>query len=270
MSRRSPLVNVMASAADKAARNLRRDFGEVEHLQVSKKGPADFVSEADRRAEKILLEELQKTRPRFGFLMEERGIIEGAQADTRFIIDPLDGTTNFLHGLPHWAITIAVEERGEIIAGITYDVLKDELFWADRGNGAFVNGQRLRVSSRKSLNTSLLATGIPFMGIPDHGPFLAQLRAFMPQVAGIRRFGSAALDLAYVAAGRFDGFWEMNLKPWDMATGLLLVREAGGFVTDLKGGGQILETGHVIAANAYLHKPMLATIKAAGGAQAAK
>lgn len=264
MSRRSPLVNVMAAAADKAARNLRRDFGEVEHLQVSRKGPADFVSEADRRAEKILFEELQKARPRFGFLMEERGVIKGAQDDTRFIVDPLDGTTNFLHGLPHWAITIAVEERGEIIAGIVYDVLKDELFWADRGNGAFVNGQRLRVSSRKNLSDSLLATGIPFMGTPDHGPFLKQLGAFMSQIAGIRRFGSAALDLAYVAAGRFDGFWEMNLKPWDMAAGILLIREAGGFVTDLEGGGNIFETGHILAANTDLHQPMLAIIKAAG------
>ncbi len=269
MSRRSPLVNVMAAAADKAARNLRRDFGEVEHLQVSRKGPADFVSEADRRAEKILFEELQKARPRFGFLMEERGVIEGTQDDTRFIIDPLDGTTNFLHGLPHWAITIAVEERGEVIAGIVYDVLKDELFWADRGNGAFVNGQRLRVSSRTNLSDSLLATGIPFMGTPDHGPFLKQLSAFMPQVAGIRRFGSASLDLAYVAAGRFDGFWEMNLKPWDMAAGILLIRESGGFVTDLKGGGKIFETGHILAANANLHQPMLATLKAVNDAQTA-
>lgn len=261
MARRSPLVNVMAAAAEKAARNLRRDFGEVEHLQVSRKGPADFVSEADRKAEQTLLYELQKARPRFGLLMEERGIVEGEQKDTRFIVDPLDGTTNFLHGLPHWAITVAVEERGEITAGIVYDVLKDEMFWADRGNGAFVNDQRLRVSGRSTLSSSLLATGIPFMGTPDHPEFLAQLGAFMPQVAGVRRFGAASLDLAYVAAGRYDGFWEMNLKPWDMAAGILLVREAGGFVTDLKGGGRIFESGHILAANTHLHQPMLKTLR---------
>lgn len=255
MARRSPLVNVMASAANKAARNLRRDFGEVEHLQVSKKGPADFVSEADRRAEAILFDELKKARPRFGFLMEERGVVEGDDASTRWIVDPLDGTTNFLHGLPHWAITIAVEERGEIVSGIVYDVLKDELFWADKGNGAFVNDQRLRVSGRSTMASALLATGIPFMGKPDHPVFLAQLAAFMPEVAGVRRFGSAALDLAYVAAGRYEGFWEQDLSTWDMAAGLLLVREAGGFATDIKGGSRILETGSIVAANPALHQP---------------
>ncbi|GAK33475.1 inositol monophosphatase [Iodidimonas nitroreducens] len=264
MARRSPLVNVMAAAAEKAARNLRRDFGEVEHLQVSQKGPADFVSEADRRAEQILYTELKKGRPRFGFLMEERGEVEGEPGESRWIVDPLDGTTNFLHGLPHWAITIAVEERGEIVSGIVYDVLKDELFWADKGNGAFVNDQRLRVSGRSTLAQSLLATGIPFMGKPDHPAFLRQLAAFTPEVAGIRRFGSASLDLAYVAAGRYEGFWESDLQKWDIAAGILLVREAGGFVSDLKGGAQMLQNGTIIAANTHLHLPMLKILRGAG------
>jgi len=263
MGRRSPLINVMVSAVMKAARGLRRDFSEVEQLQVSKKGPADFVSEADRRAEQTLFEELRRVRPRFGFLMEERGDVGGEAGEPRWIVDPLDGTTNFLHGLPHWAITVAVEERREIIAAVTYDPLKEELFWAERGSGAFVNDQRLRVSARRSLSNALLATGIPFRGRPEHTRFLTEMAAFMEQVAGIRRFGSAALDLAYVAAGRYDGFWEGHLSPWDMAAGLLLVREAGGFVTDLSGKRQIFETGGILAANPEIHAPMLGVLEAA-------
>ena len=261
MSRRSPLVNVMVSAAMKAARGLRRDFGEVEQLQVSRKGPADFVSEADRRAEQVLYDELHRARPQFGFLMEERGVVAGMDAGTRWIVDPLDGTTNYLHGLPHWAISIAAEERGDIVAGIIYDPLREELFWADRGAGAFLNDQRLRVSARTSLGTALLATGIPFKGRPDHDPFLAEMRAFMCEVAGIRRYGAASLDLAYVAAGRFDGFWESGLGPWDMAAGILLVREAGGFASDLDGGRRIFDSGGILAGNDKIHAAMLKILK---------
>ncbi|GAB4130661.1 MAG: inositol monophosphatase family protein [Rhodothalassiaceae bacterium] len=264
MARRGPLVNVMAAAAEKAARVLRRDFGEVEHLQTSKKGPADFVSEADRRSERILYEELSRVRPGYGFLMEERGVVEGRERNMRWIVDPLDGTTNFLHGLPHFAISIAAEEEGELIAGVVYDPLRDEMFWAERGGGAFLNDQRLRVSSRTGLKAALLATGIPFAGKPGRERFLAEMAALMPEVAGIRRFGAAALDLAYVAAGRYDGFWESDLSPWDMAAGILIVREAGGFATDLDGGRHIFETGSIIAANPDLHPAMSRILKAAG------
>jgi len=261
MARRSALVNVMVSAAMKAARGLRRDFGEVEHLQVSKKGPADFVSEADRRAEQILFDELSRARPRFDVLMEERGAVDSrGRAEGRWIVDPLDGTTNFLHGLPHWAISIAAEVDGKITAGVIYDPAKDELFWADLGSGAYLNEQRLRVSARRSLDAALLATGIPFRGIPDHGAFLAQLEAFMAEVAGIRRYGAAALDLAYVAAGRYDGFWESNLSPWDIAAGSLIVAEAGGFVTDFAGRKSVIGGNSIVAANPDIHRAMLRTL----------
>lgn len=257
MARRSPLVNVMVSAAMKAARGLRRDFGEVEHLQVSKKGPADFVSEADRRAEQVLFEELGRARPRFDFLMEERGAVDGKPgAEGRWIVDPLDGTTNFLHGLPHWAISIAAEVGGKVTAGVIYDPVKDELFWADLGSGAYINEKRLRVSSRSGLDSALLATGIPFKGRPDHGPFLAQIETVMPEVAGIRRFGAAALDLAYVAAGRYDGFWESNLSPWDVAAGSLIVAEAGGFVTDFSGRKGTIDGSSIIAGNPDIHRAL--------------
>ena len=258
MARRSALVNVMVPAAMKAARGLRRDFGEVEHLQVSKKGPADFVSEADRRAEQILFDELSRARPRFDFLMEERGAVDSrGKTEGRWIVDPLDGTTNFLHGLPHWAISIAAEVDGKVTAGVIYDPVKDELFWADLGSGAYVNEQRLRVSGRSSLDAALLATGIPFKGIPDHGPFLTQLETFMSEVAGIRRYGAAALDLAYVAAGRYDGFWECGLHPWDVAAGSLIVSEAGGFVTDFTGRKRVVEGDSIVAGNPDIHRAML-------------
>jgi len=263
MARRSPLINVMVAAVTKASRNLRRDFGEVEQLQVSKKGPADFVTMADKKAEEILFEELRRVRPDFGFLMEEAGEVKGKRDDIRFIIDPLDGTTNFLHGIPHFAITVAVEERGTITHGVTYAPLTDELFWAERGQGAYINDSRLRVSGREKMESAVLATGIPFLGKEGHDIFMAEMAEFMPSVAGIRRFGSASLDLAYVAAGRFDGFWETGLQPWDMAAGLLLVREAGGFVSDMKGGTNIFGSGSVIAANASLHAPMERVIKRA-------
>ncbi|WND02685.1 inositol monophosphatase family protein [Temperatibacter marinus] len=256
MARRSPLMNVMVSAAHKAARHLRRDFNEVEQLQVTKKGPADFVSKADKKAESILVEELSKARPDFGFLLEEGGEIKGKSDVSRFIIDPLDGTTNFLHALPHWSISIAVEERGELIAGIVYDPIKEELFWAERGIGAYCNDTRIRVSGREKLDQSILATGIPFMGRGNHDLFLAEMKEIMPNVAGIRRFGAASLDLAYVAAGRYDGFWEASLEAWDMAAGILIVREAGGYVSDFSGKSEMLDSGSVIAGNSRLHAPL--------------
>ncbi|MBT3767634.1 MAG: inositol monophosphatase, partial [Rhodospirillales bacterium] len=214
---RSPLLNVMTAAAQKAGRKLIRDFGEVEHLQVSQKGPADFVSNADHKAEKILREELQKARPRFGFLLEEGGEIKGEDISNRWIVDPLDGTTNFLHGIPHFSISIALERDGIPYAGVVYEPIHDEMYWAEKGSGAFLNGRRLRVSGRKEMNESLFSTGIPFLGAKDHPQFLKELEAVMAVSAGVRRFGSAALDLAYVAAGRYDGFWETGLNAWDIA-----------------------------------------------------
>jgi myo-inositol-1(or 4)-monophosphatase len=256
MTPRSALLNVMTRAVDKAARALKRDFGEVEQLQVSQKGPSDFVSNADLKAERILREELTKARPGFGFLAEESGTTAGTDTEHRWVIDPLDGTTNFLHGLPHFAISVALERAGEIVAGVVYDPIKDEMFLAEKGGGAFVNDRRLRVSARKSLGESLLATGIPFRGHGDPVAFTKQLEAAMRETAGVRRFGSAALDLAYVAAGRFDGFWEEGLSPWDIAAGLLLVKEAGGFISDLKGGQTMLQSGSLLATNGRLHGPV--------------
>lgn len=252
----SPLINVMTAAARKAARGLRRDFGEVEALQVSRKGPADFVSTADERVEKALFEALSEARPRFGFLMEERGVIEGADKSQRWIVDPLDGTSNFLHGLAHFSISIALEREGQLVAGIVFAPLLDEMFVAERGQGAWLNGRRLRVSARKSLADALIATGIPFRGRPGQDTFAAELKALMPEVAGIRRFGVASLDLAYVAAGRFDGFWERNLQPWDVAAGIVLVREAGGYVSEIEGGKNMLTAGSILAANPALHGPL--------------
>ena len=255
----SGLISVMDRAVRRAAPRLRRDFNEVQQLQVSRKGPADFVSMADRRAEDTLIEELRRARPDWGFLVEERGEIEGDPDKPRWIIDPLDGTSNFLHGIPHIAISVAVEDprgsqgRPEITHGMIYQPLTDEGFWAEKGRGAWLQDQRLRVSSRRDLTESLIATGIPYMG---HGNFAQWSRIFgavAPEVAGIRRFGSAALDLAWVAAGRYDGFWEADLKPWDVAAGMLLVREAGGFVTDFRGSDKAMERSEFLAANDQLH-----------------
>ena len=256
MAQRSALLNVMTAAATKAARGLVRDFGEIENLQVSKKGPADFVTTADKKAEEVLVAGLTKARPRFGFLLEEGGKIEGADTSNRWIIDPLDGTTNFLHGIPHFSISIALERDGEPVAGVIYEPITDQMFWAEKGQGAYLNGRRIRVSARRRLEESLFATGIPFAGKQDHDRFLSQLKAVMAVSAGVRRFGSAALDLAYVAAGRYEGFWEFGLHPWDIAGGIVLVREAGGFVTDIGGGG-MMESGEILAANDSLHGPLL-------------
>jgi len=252
VSVKSAIVNVMESAARKAARGLIRDFGEVEQLQVSKKGPADFVSAADLRAEQILRRELGKARPNFAMLLEEAGAVGEAEGD-RWIVDPLDGTTNFLHGLPHFAISIAHEHRGEIVAGAILEPLRDEFFWAEKGKGAYMNGHRLRVSAREHMGEALIATGIPFKGRATNPRYLQTLDAVMGEVAGVRRFGSAALDLAYVAAGRYEGFWEFGLSPWDTAAGILLVREAGGFVTHIGGRGDPLWTGDLVAGNQSLH-----------------
>jgi myo-inositol-1(or 4)-monophosphatase len=253
MASRSAIINVMARAAEKAARGLIRDFGEVEHLQVSRKGPADFVSTADTKAEQILKAELQKARPDFGFLLEEGGGFTGKDASTRWIVDPLDGTTNFLHGLPFWSISIALEKEGEIVAGIVYEPVRDEMFWAEKGAGAWNNHQRLRVSGRRKLDESVIATGLPFKGRGNHADYLPQLQAVMAETAGVRRFGSAALDLAYVAAGRFDGYWESHVQPWDVAAGLLMVSEAGGFVSEIAGGRNPYAGESVLAANSHLH-----------------
>ncbi len=266
MATRSATINVMARAASKAARGLIRDFGEVEQLQVSLKGPADFVSAADLKAERVLREELGRARPGFGFLLEETGVVAGDDPHHRWIVDPLDGTTNFLHGLPHFAISIALERADEIVAGVVYDPIKDELFWAERGVGAYLNDRRLRVSSRRRLDEALLATGIPFRGHGDRRSYLAQLDAAMEATAGVRRFGAASLDLAYVAAGRYDGFWESHLSPWDIAAGVLLVREAGGYVSEIGGGAEMMTSGSMLAANDRLHEAIGRLLRGVGGA----
>jgi myo-inositol-1(or 4)-monophosphatase len=262
----SPALNVMVSAARKAGRGLIRDFGEIENLQVSLKGPGDFVSTADKRTENQLLEELSRARPGYCFLMEEGGAVDGPDKSHRFIIDPIDGTTNFLHGIPHFAISIGLEREGQLVSAVVFNPVTDEMYVAEKGQGAFLNDKRLRVAARKKLNESILATGIPWQTRGDHPMFLAELAAAMGQTAGVRRFGTASLDLAYVAAGRFDGYWERGLLPWDMAAGILLVREAGGVVTDLDGGTRSLENGHILAANEPLHPQVLKLLKDAGRA----
>jgi myo-inositol-1(or 4)-monophosphatase len=251
---RSANIHVMAQAAHKAARPLVRDFGEVEHLQVSVKGPGDFVSAADRRAEQILRQELARARPSFGFLLEESGAVGAADADHRWIVDPLDGTTNFLHAVPHFAISIALERQGELVAGVVYDPVKNELFCAEKGAGAYLNDRRLRVSRRGDLARCLIGTGIPVLDWPGRAQgFAAQLERLSGEVAGIRRFGTASLDLAYVAAGRLDGFWEYGLKAWDMAAGIVLIREAGGLVGRLEGDQDLLEEGTLVAGNPAIY-----------------
>lgn len=253
----SATLNVMISAARKAGRSLNRDFGEVEQLQVSIKGPANFVSVADTRAEDIIFRELNKARPGYGFLMEERGVVEGADSTHRWIVDPLDGTTNFLHSNPLFAVSIGLEREGQLVAGVIYNPVTDEMFTAEKGKGAFLNDRRIRVAARKSLSDALLTTGIPHRGRQGHERFLKETEVIMREVAGLRRTGSAALDLAFVAAGRFDGYWERNLKPWDLAAGIVIMREAGGFVTDLDGKDKMLDSGDVVAANLSIHKLLL-------------
>ena len=257
----SGLITVITRAARKAAPRLRRDFGEVEQLQVSKKGPGDFVSMADKRAEQTIVEELRNARPDWGLLLEEGGEIAGDPNKPRWIVDPLDGTTNFLHGIPHFAISIAVEERkpdgkGEISHALVYQPLTDESYWAEKGRGAWLQDRRLRVSARRHLDEALIGTGIPHLGRGDSASWTKIYNAVSPEVAGIRRFGSAALDLAFVAAGRFDCFWEDDLDIWDTAAGLLLIKEAGGFVTDYRGSDRSFERREYLAANGELHSRM--------------
>ncbi|MEQ9695827.1 inositol monophosphatase family protein [Shimia sp. SDUM112013] len=243
-------LNIMIKAARKAGRSLVKDFQEVENLQVSMKGAGDFVSRADLRAEEILKTELMEARPTYGWLAEEGGEEPGKDPTRRWIVDPLDGTTNFLHGLPHWAISIALEHKGEIVSGVIYDAAKDELFWAEKGEGAWLNdSKRLRVSGRGRMIESIFATGLPFGGRSDLPATLKDLGRLLPATAGVRRMGSAALDMAYVAAGRYEGFWERRLNAWDMAAGIVIVKEAGGFVQPLNPEGHILEDGEVICAN---------------------
>ena len=254
MALRSALVNVMCAAAMKASRALLRDFGEVEQLQVSLKGPADFVSAADRRAEQVIRAELRKARPRYGFLLEEAGVEEGEDTSNRWIVDPLDGTTNFLHGIPQFCVSIALERDSALFAGVIYDPVRDEMFWAEHGCGAYCNEHRIRVAARRNAKDAVVVTGIPHRGRAGKPGYLEQLTAMMEIASGIRRFGAAALDMAWVAAGRFDAYWEGGLRPWDLAAGIVIVREAGGIVTEVSGGERMLATGSVLAANPLLHQ----------------
>jgi myo-inositol-1(or 4)-monophosphatase len=258
---RSAILNVMVQAAMKAGRSLSRDFGEVQNLQVSMKGPGDYVSQADRKAEDILFTELSKARPGYAFLMEERGLIEGDDGQHRWIVDPLDGTTNFLHGIPMFAISIALERQGQIVAGVVYNPAMDELYTAERGGGAFMNDRRLRVAGRTKLIDTVIGCGVPHLGRGQHGNFLVELRNVMAEVSGVRRLGSASLDLAYVAAGRMDGFWETGLSAWDVAAGILLIREAGGFISDFAGGQNMLDGGSIVAGNETIQRALLKTVR---------
>jgi myo-inositol-1(or 4)-monophosphatase len=260
----SALLNVMVKAALRAGRNLKRDLGEIEHLQVSLKGPADFVSRADKRAEETLYDELTKGRPGYGFIGEEGGTREGTDKANVWIVDPLDGTTNFLHGIPHFAVSIALQREGALVAGLVYNPANDDLFVAEKGKGAFLNDQRLRVAARKKLNEAVIACGLPHIGRGDFDVAAQELRTLMPQVAGLRRAGAASLDLAWVAAGRYDGYWERNLSSWDMAAGMVLVREAGGFVSDIDGGDKIFETRDIIAGNEHIQRELVRVLKPIG------
>jgi myo-inositol-1(or 4)-monophosphatase len=262
-------MTIMANAAQKASKRLLRDFNEVEQLQVSVKGPGDFVSQADLRAEATLREELNKARPGYSFLMEESGASGSENWAWRWVVDPLDGTTNFLHGIPQWAISIGLEKRlpdggSEVAAGLIYAPVVDEMFWAEKGAGAFVNERRLRVSARREMKEAVFATGIPFAVVSPRNrmAFARTLGALMPQVAGVRRFGAAALDLAWVAAGRYDGYWEFGIQPWDICAGTLLVREAGGYATDTA-GGDARDSGDIVSANPHLHAKLIEITAAA-------
>jgi myo-inositol-1(or 4)-monophosphatase len=260
---RSALLNVMVQAAMKAGRSLARDFGEVENLQVSMKGPGDFVSAADHRAEKILHQELSRVRPGYGFLMEESGAIEGTDPSHRWLVDPLDGTTNFLHAIPLFAVSIGLERNGELIAGVIFNPVMNELYTAEKGVGAYLNDRRIRVAQRRSLDQAVITCGIPHQGRGEHPRFLRELGQVMAQSAGIRRSGAASIDLAWVAAGRFDGYFESGLSPWDIAAGMLIVSEAGGYVSDISGKGSPMETGSVLAANPDIHRLLADRLAAA-------
>jgi myo-inositol-1(or 4)-monophosphatase len=257
----SPALNVMVAAARKAGRPLIRDFNELENLQISMKGPADFVTSADKRTEQILIDELSRARPGYGFLGEEGGAAAGAEKSHRYIIDPIDGTTNFMHGIPHFAISIGLERDGQMVAGVVFNPVTDDLFIAEKGHGAYLNNKRLRVAARKELASTVIATGLPFLGKEGHARASAEMAEVMNVTAGIRRFGAASLDMAFVAAGRFDGFWEHSLQAWDVAAGIVLVREAGGMISDLGGGAEMLAKGSILATNEHLHPQLLKLLK---------
>jgi myo-inositol-1(or 4)-monophosphatase len=263
---RTPLMNVMTAAVVKAARGLKRDFGEVALLQVSRKGPADFVSAADKKSEKVLFEELSKARPGYSFNMEEGGVVDGKDKTHVWHIDPLDGTTNFLHGIPHFAISVGLEREGQLVAGLVYNPVTDEMFMAEKGQGAYLNNQRLRVAQRSDIHDAVVVCGIPHIGRGDHKQFMNEASHVMAHVAGVRRYGAAALDLAYIAAGRFDIYWERGLKTWDMAAGAVIVREAGGYVTDITGDAGFMQTGNLIAGNETMQKELTALLKKAQAA----
>lgn len=257
----SALINVMVKAARRAGRSLKRDLGEIENLQVSLKGPANFVSLADKRAEQMLYEDLTKARPGYGFLGEEGGTREGTDKSNTWIVDPLDGTTNFLHGIPQFAISIGLQREGVIIAGVIYNPANDELYIAERGKGAFLNDTRLRVAGRKQLNECVIACGLPHIGRGDHEQSRREMTEMQNRVAGLRRFGAASLDLAFVAAGRLDGYWERNLQQWDIAAGLIMVREAGGVVSGIEGGDTAMATGHVVCGNETIQRELVKILK---------
>jgi myo-inositol-1(or 4)-monophosphatase len=257
----SPALNVMIAAARKAARPLIRDFGELENLQISMKGPADFVTNADKRTEKTLIEELSKARPGYGFLGEESGAIEGKDKTHRFIIDPIDGTTNFMHGIGHFAISIALEREGQIVTGLVYNPITDELFTAEKGHGAYCNDKRLRVAARKDMTSCVFTTGLPFKGRPGRARALAEVDAVLEVSAGVRRFGAASLDLAYVAAGRCDGYWERDIQLWDVAAGLVLLREAGVIASDFAGRTDGLNGSEIVSGNENIHPQLLKLLK---------
>ena len=254
-------LNIMIKAARKAGRALVKDFREVENLQVSVKGAGDFVTKADIGAEKIIKDDLMGARPTYGWLAEEGGEEEGQDPTRRWIVDPLDGTTNFLHGLPHWAVSIALEHKGEIVAGVVFDPAKDEMFFAEKGTGAWMNESRLRVSGRHRMIESIFATGLPFGGRADLPETLKDLGRLLPVCAGVRRWGAASLDLAYVASGRYDGFWERRLKPWDVAAGMLIVKEAGGLVEAIRPERNILQHGEIICSNEPIYSTFAKTVR---------
>ncbi|QDM33756.1 inositol monophosphatase [Tardiphaga sp. vice352] len=256
----SALMNVMVKAARRAGRSLKRDLGEVENLQISMKGPANFVSLADKRAEEMLYTDLNKARPGYGFLGEEGGNREGTDKSHMWVVDPLDGTTNFLHGIPHFAVSIGLLREGVAIAGLIYNPANDELYMAEKGSGAFLNDSRLRVAGRKQLNECVIACGLPHIGRGDHELSRREMSALQPKVAGLRRFGAASLDLAFVAAGRLDGYWERNLQPWDIAAGIVLIKEAGGTVGDIH-GGDVLKTGNIVCGNEFVNGELTKILK---------
>lgn len=253
----SAIMTIMMRAAEKSARSLLRDFNEVENLQVSRKGPGDFVTAADKRSEEIIFEELKKGRPDYSFLMEESGKVDGKDSDYRWIVDPLDGTTNFLHGIPHWCISIGLEYKGEMIAGLVHDPVKDEMFHAEKSKGAFMRRRRLRISGRNTSEASMVLTGAPRRAKDKADQFIKEYKAVQDAGFSMRRFGAAALDLAYVAAGRCEAFWERDLSAWDVAAGIVIVKEAGGFISDIDDiRKNPVDTGNILAANENMFEPI--------------